>query len=297
MNDLVTAVDAALAIEAGKYVVFQLGRSTLTRLLTARFGDIAAPDTDTAKQRLGGFLRNLDARTAKIDNLSRSRLEEQFAKPEVTAAFYDALQTAMETDDPLKQDTLADLVVARLRAPDESVDGPAARIATERLRDVTPHQLRLLAFIGFLFTDWTHGQWQWNTIPDDQKENYVTWLAHMAKPFDAFGADFGDFSHLRSLGLLNFNDALGAFTTSSTPPAAVPAFLRFQDILKDTRVKPILALLTAAASGDPRRSTMSYAATTTLTPAGHMIAQSALRSLTDPAPPLAAPPGPNALPA
>jgi hypothetical protein len=291
MNELVAAVDAALALEAGKYVIFQLGRPTLARVLTARFSEIDGPDTATAKARLGGFLRNLETRATENSDLPPSRLQQQFTRPEITATLYDAFEGAMETDEPLKQDALADLVIARLRAPDESVDGPAARIAINRLRDVTSRQLRLLGFIAFFQTDWSQGTW--DSVSEDLRENYIAWLAHMAKPFEDLHTDFGDFSHLRGLGLLNFADSEGFFTTSSTPPAAIPAFMRFSDVPQDPRVKRVLAQLSAAASGDLRRTQISYAASSTLTPAGALIADSVLHTLTEPAPPLAPPPKPN----
>ena len=280
MSELVAAVDAALAIEAGKFVVFQLGRPTLDRVLRRWFEDVDAPDVATAQQRLGGFLRGFDTKVRQTEDLPLEQLEAQFARPEVTRTLYGAFEAAMETDNPLKYDVLSDIILARLRAPSESIESLAARIAGERIRDVTPRQLRLLAFIELLNTDWSQGTWQ--TLPDDAVESYIAWLQHMAAPFEALEGEFADFSHLRGLGLVSFDDAQGAFTHSTTPRVLIPAFMRYPQLQTDQRIRTILRRLSDAASGDVRKASLAHVASLTLTPAGAVIAASALQGLTEP---------------
>lgn len=278
MSDIVAAVDAALAIEAGKYLLGRLGLPTLLRLRRTRFVDVDGPDVETGGNRLGGFLRKLDERTPGLgdDEAAHRRLEAQFERPEITGSLYAAFEGAMETDDDLKTSTLADLVFARLKAPDESVDGLAARIAIERMRDVSPHQIRLLALTAVLKSERFASR---APMTPEQREAYANWVERALAPFAQIPLDFADFAHLRGLGLLFFDDSNGAFTTTTSLPLLYSALPIGSTQQTDPRVSNAINAVIREQIPNSRMVTVNNVASSTLTPAGLAIAKEALREL------------------
>jgi len=133
----------------------------LARMLFGRFGGgqaalIDGPDLQTAQNRLRTFAEELDRRICDLEQaqkITNARLDQLFARPEVTGALQAAFDSAIEVDDQLSCTTLADLVIERLSAADDSARGATTRIAIERMRDITPHQVRLLALILLLRLD------------------------------------------------------------------------------------------------------------------------------------------------
>lgn len=80
------------------------------------------------------------------------RLTEQQARdaldnPAFALFFNDAVLGASETDDDFIHEQFASLIIERMTKDHASVEAIAIRLATERLRDITSQQLKLLAAI------------------------------------------------------------------------------------------------------------------------------------------------------
>jgi hypothetical protein len=293
------AIDYILgkALDVGASVIASRSRPVLARVLGQRFAGgvagvlVGGPDLITAKERLRAFLEKLDLRIRKLEaasELDSARLDELFARPEVTAALMGAFESAMETDDVFVRATLADLVVARLRAPDGSFDGVAARFAAERMRDVTPTQTRLLAFIVVLHIDPMAGVYRTDAQYDEdflsaKREEYIRWLARYADPLVGLPVEYSDFTHLRGLGLLDFTMwEHTSFESGFTPPPLNAVPLLFPDLWNEPRVAGLIRMLQDTADPRERERGLPMMAACTLTPAGYLIGSQALNELVIP---------------
>lgn len=225
-------------------------------------------------------MKTLDARVAALETeqtLSDERLRELFARPEVTGSVYSALEAAMDTDDALLQDLLADLIIERLRADNDSLWGLATRTAIERTRELTSRQVRLLAWIELLNIDPFYGDGDIPSLPDDRREWYASWLVQHVTPLLNRERDYADFTHLRSLGLIEMDPNYHHFEDGFTPPPLNAVRLRFPDLTGDPRLSVIVNAIQATA--DPRNDDGVMLGLFHTTPAGHLIARNTLREL------------------
>lgn len=251
-GELLTSVE----LEVGVAVVFHAGgylahcaKPVLERLFKRRFAGETAPDVQTAAQRLEPFFEELQQRVEHLeerDGLTRERIEEQFTKPEVTGAFYKAAENAMETDDTLVRRTLADLIVQRLAAPDESIWSHASRLAIERVRDLTPNEIRLLGLMSFLHEDY-FGIAEFDSIADSDRDPYAEWLLKH-KPLIELEREPSDLDHLSGLGLITYGPMYEELKGGFTPTVLNPVSLRFPELRVDERVGPLIAKLSTFAS-------------------------------------------------
>ena len=278
MSDLLVEVGTSLAFDAAKYAIGRYAYPVLRRVFRARFVETDGPDVATAKERTEAFFQDLDARIAALEcdqRISDERLDELFQRPEVTGAMYDACETAMETSDLLKRKTLADLVIERLRAKDESVWAPASRIAIERMRDVTPQQARVLGLITFLTVRPLSGDLP-SCAPAEQYEAYREWLLRYAPPELAIPLDGQDFAHLQSLGLIEYDLSRGYLEGNYIPTLLEPMHVGYSELREDPDIAPFIPKIRALHHADQRNGIPAVAACM-LTPAGELIAVKVLR--------------------
>jgi hypothetical protein len=255
-------------------------RPIVSRLFHRRFENESGADVATAAARLEPFMKTLDASVAALEAeqaLSDERLGQLFARPEVTGSVYTAFEAAMDTDDVLLQDLLADLIVERLRANNDSLWGLATRTAIERARELTSRQVRLLAWIELLNIDPFYGGDRILSLPDDEREWYVSWLLQHVTPLLNRERDYADFTHLRGLGLIEMDPNYHHFEGGFTPPPLNGVRLRFPDLAGDPRLTAIVNAIQATA--DPRNEDGVMLGLFHTTPAGHLIAKNALGEL------------------
>lgn len=269
-------VGVSLAVHGAEKIAAR-AQPILQRLFKRRFEGEQAPDVHTAVGRLEPFMGELDARLRMLEQreaLSDARVEEAFARPEFTGALYSAFEAAMETDDPLTRNTLADLVVARLLADNESADAPAIRIAIDRIRDVTPSQVKLLAFVSFLHTD---PFYDWDPpLGDSDRDAYLKWLSTIGGMLVHTARTHADILHVRSLGLLEIDPSYAHFEGGFTPRPLNAIHQRFYDLITDPRLRDIIVRIEATAGGIRDSEDPVMLAACSLTPAGDLIAQNAL---------------------
>jgi len=283
LPDILTpiAVDVGINLVIhGSGRVAHYARPIVARLFHRRFENESGTDVATAAARLERFTKTLDARVAALEAeqaLSDERLQELFARPEVTGSVYTAFEAAMDTDDLLLQDLLADLIIERLCADHDSLWGLAARTAIERARELTSRQVRLLAWIELLNIDPFYGDGDILSLPDDRREWYASWLLQHVTPLLNRERDYADFTHLRGLGLIEMDPNYHHFEDGFTPPPLNAVRLRFPDLAGDPRLSAIINAIQATA--DPRNDDGVMLGLFHTTPAGHLIATNALREL------------------
>jgi hypothetical protein len=279
LTPLAVDVGINLVIHASGRIA-HYARPIVSRLFRRRFEDESGTDVATAAARLEPFMKKLDARIAVLEAdqaLSNERLQKLFARPEVTGSVYTAFEAAMDTDDALLQDLLAGLIIERLRADDDSLWGLATRTAIERARELTSRQVRLLAWIELLNIDPFYGKDDLLSLPDDRREWYAAWLLLHVTPLLKRERDYADFTHLRSLGLIEMDPNYHHFEGGFTPPPLNAVRLRFPDLAGDPRLAAIVEAIQATA--DPRNDDGVMLGLFHTTPAGHLIARNALREL------------------
>ncbi len=261
------------------------------RVLGQRFGGgandlIFGSDLETAQERLRRFVVLLDARVDALEHarqFDESRLDVLFALPEVTGALQEAFATAMDTDDGLQLHVLADVVVERLKAPDESLEALAARIAIERIRDLTPRQVRLLALISFLQTGpirvssreaRAREELLTRLYPDDSRDALLSSFRHSSLRFGELHYTFADLAHIRGLGLLDFDESGGLMSTTGAAP--IFHLADKAGIMNDPQFEAAYNTLRYASPGDPERAPFNSLHTATVSPAGSLIGDLAL---------------------
>jgi hypothetical protein len=281
LPDILTpiAVDVGINLVIhGSGRIAHYARPTISRLFHRRFENEPGTDVATAAARLEPFMKTLDARVALLEAeqvLPDERLQELFARPEVTGSVYSAFEAAMDTDDPLLQELLADLIVERLRSEDDSLWGLATRTAIERARELTSRQVRLLAWIELLNIDPFYGEDL--NLPEDRREWYVAWLVKHVTPLLHREHDYADFAHLRSLGLIEMDPNYHHFEDGFTPPPLNAVYFRFPNLVGDVRLSAIIDAIQATAN--PRNDDGVMLGLFHTTPAGRLIAKNALHEL------------------
>lgn len=280
-DEIITAVAVDIGVNlalraAGK--IAPLAKPIVERLFHHRFENQEGSDVATAAARLEPFMAELDVRVRRLEAerlLSEDRLQVLFARPEITGSLYSAFESAMETNDLFMHKTLADLVVERLRAEDEPPWAPAARIAIERMRDLTSRQVRILALVQFLRTDPFSGNME--SIQDEQREWYVAWLQQHGAPLIHQPREYADIAQLRGLGLLEISPEYTHLEGGFTPPPLNAVYLHFADLTSDKRVSGLIHAIGATASSLRQADEGVMLAACELTPAGQLIAINALR--------------------
>ena len=242
------------------------GADLLRRFFKRRFYDSDDQVIKTALRRIDSVLSKIAAGVREAESwrrLSPNQHDRQYDKPEVVAALYAAYDGAVETDDPFKQAVLADLVIRRLSASDESLLSIATRLAIEVMRDLNSDHLRAVALIEIM------------TVQLDERSEgeYRDGLVRYVQPLLEVHVSELMIRHLASLGLLDYEAATQMFELG-TPAILNPTVLKYGLMVRE----PLPRRIMERAHGDARTGTRALREIR-LTPAGIITAITAIKEL------------------